>query len=192
MTESCYDSFFTGEEPAMKRVHISVLMVLFCLICLFTGCIVKKAEEKEVFDPIEHFEELYLKPKAEVLDMLGLKEDDLVVSQPEQGLGYISQRDKYLTENMYLRINYLEDEIVSYYELLIAYDTPEEYRSAYETVHNNLQEKYEYVGIPDKYKRPDDVEIWLMSSSEFPVSVYPETSTIEKSAVVIRMGKSPV
>lgn len=178
----------------MKKHYTLAFAALLCLVCLFTGCTGKKAEIKEPLDPLECFEELYLKPKAEVLEMLGLTADDLAVSRPEQGSGYVSQQEKYLTDNLYLRINYLEDEIVYYYELFVAFDTNEEAYSAYETVFEGLQEKYQYTGLPGKFFTYDDVLIWLMRSFDgLPVLGDSEESAIDKrTAIVIRMGKNPV
>ncbi|MBQ7063444.1 MAG: hypothetical protein IJM90_00945 [Firmicutes bacterium] len=151
----------------MKR-RIVACMLIACLLSLITGCV--KASNTAKSNPIDHVEELYGKSRIEALTILGLTADDLLQSRQERVRDFTYQRADYLTDDLYLNLNFTEDqeEKVLAYTVAVAFKTIEERTVAYDNLLKSLQGKYPELSQPGQFSLPDNAEIWLMTSDELP------------------------
>ncbi|MBQ7064860.1 MAG: hypothetical protein IJM90_08230 [Firmicutes bacterium] len=153
----------------MKNVRrMLACLLIACLLSLMTGCAKTSIIAKP--NPIEHAEELYGKSRSEVLTILGLTAEDLLQSRQERARDFTYQRADYLTDDLYLNLNFTEDqeEKVLAYTVAVAFKTTEERWKAYDNLLKSLKEKYPELSQPGQFSLPDNAEIWLMTSDELP------------------------
>ena len=189
-----------------KGIRIITYLLAVCLLCLAAGCAGTNDNPKNSQagkapvtkpNPMEHVEDLYMKPKSEALSILGLTEKDLAYSRQERVNNTVYQREEYVTDDLSLRIMFVEEDgIVFGYVLSVPFATNEERTSAMEDLRTRIEEKCQRDSELDVYHAPDGAMVWVKYADEMPfpspAGVQDASSVPEKAIVMVyQISKIP-